>query len=127
MRFPRRTREIERQEADHATAEVANADAILAMLGEGEPARRMARCGCGRTEPSSKDLAFFKDRSDGSEDAVRSCKHCGYFECAHDSEAMAKNVPNNRQTVIERGLCKGFEPHGTYEFDSYYCGCWGWD
>jgi len=87
---------------------------------------RLAKCGCRRTEPSSTDLAFFEYRGLGSERATIQCK-CGYFECAHDPAYMARNVPSNRRTVVEQGLCTGFVARGPFEFDSYYCGCRGWD
>ena len=88
---------------------------------------RMARCVCGRREPSAnwQSLAFFEARGEGSECAMKHCK-CGYYECAHDAEQLkALNIHNT--TVIERGICSGFTPHGAYEHDSYYCGCRGWD
>lgn len=91
----------------------------------GQPPR-MARCSCGRTEPSSPSLAFFQDRSEGSALATDHCK-CGYTLSAHTVEGMANNVPSNRRTVIEQGKCTGFVPRGAHEFDSYYCGCRGWD
>ncbi len=88
---------------------------------------RQAICTCKRTVPSSMDLAFFEYRGPGSRVAAETCK-CGYARCAHDPEQMARNVPNNRKTVIELGKCKGFEARGAYEFDAYYCGhCHGWD
>lgn len=88
---------------------------------------RLARCVCRKTVPSSKDLAFFEDRGPGSEQGRTSCKNCGYHECAHDPAYMAQNVPSNRRTVVEQGKCKGFESRGSFEFDSYYCGCNGWE
>lgn len=98
---------------------------LLDAIG-GQPPR-MARCAhCLRTQPSSPSLAFFQDRSEGSELAAKTCK-CGYYKVAHTKEGMANNVPSNRLTVIEQGKCTGFEPHGAWEFDGYYCGCRGWD
>lgn len=89
---------------------------------------RTARCGCKRTRPSDPDeLAFFEYCGPGSRRAHTSCKHCGYADVAHDPEHMARNVPSNRRTVVEQGKCKGFEAHGAYEFDSYYCGHAGWN
>ena len=87
---------------------------------------RMARCSCGRTVPSSPDLAFFEDCGPGSKVATGSCV-CGYYECAHDPAYMAKNVSSNRRTVVEQGKCGGFRARGPLEDDRYYCGCWGWD
>lgn len=92
---------------------------------------RLARCGCGATVPSDTDsIAFFEDRSAGSRAATNSCKHCGYSECAHDPAHMETLVHLNgkrRPTQVEAGRCPGFEPKGEWEFDSYYCGCRGWD
>jgi hypothetical protein len=89
---------------------------------------RMARCTCGRTEPSTLDgsLAFFEFCGEGSPRATDICV-CHYASCAHDPAYMARNVPNNRKTVIEQGKCSGFRPQGAREFDSYYCGCRGWN
>lgn len=84
---------------------------------------RTARCGCGRKEPSTVDLAFFEYRGEGSQAATGTCKHCAYFECAHDPAYMARM--RNGKTVIEQGKCEGFEPHGSFEFDSFRC--YGWD
>jgi hypothetical protein len=87
---------------------------------------RLAKCGCGAKKPSSPSLAFFEFRGPGSRTANDTCK-CGYALAAHDPIEMARNVPSNRCTVVELGKCKGFEPRGAYEFDSFYCGCRGWD
>ena len=87
---------------------------------------RLARCSCGKTEPSFPALAFFEDRSADSRQANDTCQ-CGFFKIAHTKEGMANNVPSNRRTVIEQGKCIGFRPHGAWEFDGYYCGCSGWD
>ena len=87
---------------------------------------RLAKCLCGRSKPSSLDLAFFEYVGPGSPESTNRCK-CGYFKCAHTKEGMAGNVKHNRKTVIERGECRGFEAHGPFEFDRYYCGCRGWD
>ena len=83
---------------------------------------REARCGCGRTEPSSVKLAFFEYRGEGSEIARKGCAHCGYFEVAHTQPQT-----RTQQNVVERGICPGFEPRGAMEYDSFYCGCRGWD
>lgn len=87
---------------------------------------RIAKCTCGRTRPSSEKLAFFEYRGPGSPVATETCK-CGYHKKAHDPEYMKQNVPSNRETVIEQGKCKGFEPRGPMEYDSFYCGHSGWD
>ncbi len=80
---------------------------------------RQARCSyCRRLKPSSTALAFFEFCGEGSERATKTCKHCGYNAVAHAPEVMAKN---------DALRCKTFEPHGAFEFDSYYCGCGGWE
>lgn len=97
------------------------------MVGEGvgrkEPTApflvgRTARCGyhsrCGTEVPSHQKLAFFEYRGEGSKDAVEKCRHCRYFEVAH------KVGHHDR-------ICDSFEPNGAFEFDSFYCGCRGWD
>lgn len=93
------------------------------------PNMRVAKCTyCGSLRPSSEheSLAFFEFHGEGSREATETCK-CGYHMMAHDPAEMARNVPNNRQTVVEQGKCKGFEPRGPRETDSFYCGCRGWD
>lgn len=79
---------------------------------------RQARCTCRRLEPSSRDLAFFEFCGEGSERATKTCKNCHYHAVAHTAAVMAKN---------DALKCTNFEPHGPFEFDSYYCGCRGWD
>lgn len=89
---------------------------------------RLAKCGCGRTEPSSTKLAFFEYCGPGSREATETCK-CGYAFAPHTAEGMARNVASNRKTVIEDGRCKigAFVARGPLEFDRYYCGHSGWD
>ena len=84
---------------------------------------RTARCHCGRTQPSTDGgLGFYVYRGPGSAEADEHCK-CGYHKCAH--ERQPRNV--DPRSVQERGECTGFVPHGPHEFDSFYCGCNGWD
>ena len=94
-------------------------------------AGREARCSCGRTEPSNTSLAFFEFRGEGSPQAIKSCKHCGYHDVAHDPGHMEtlvhKRDGSRRPTVVESGKCPGFEPRGAWEYDGFYCGCRGWD
>lgn len=87
---------------------------------------RTAKCSCGRTAQSSPDLAFFVSRVADSEPAKRTCKNCFYFDVAHSHNNGVSRGPGWK-TVIELGKCKGFEPHGEFDHDLYYCGCWGWD
>ena len=81
-------------------------------------ANRLARCQCGKTEPSDEGLAFFKYRGPGSEHAKNTCAKCGYFYIAHSHDIRNGN----------KLICESFKtnPNG-HEFDSYYCGCRGWD
>lgn len=73
---------------------------------------RRARCYCGKTQPSSFDLAFFEHRGAGSRPATLSCK-CGFYEIAHGKPHV--------------NACAKFTPRGAQEFDSFYSGCRGWD
>jgi hypothetical protein len=72
---------------------------------------RKARCACGALADSDPGLAFFEYRGPGSPDEL-SCKNCGIRDHA-GREVWTK--------------CQNYEPHGPWEFDSYYCGCRGWD
>ena len=74
---------------------------------------RMAACMCGRKEPSDPELAFFEWRGEGSPRSEYQCT-CGYTKPAHNKP----HVQNQ---------CEGFTPRGPFEYDSYYCGCRGWD
>ena len=82
---------------------------------------RKSKCAqCGKIVDSRTDLPFFEYRGPGSDRATKQCKCCGYFKIAHEDHA-------GRINVVAQGKCKGFEPHGGYEFDSHYDGCRGWD
>jgi hypothetical protein len=89
---------------------------------------REARCTCGQTAPSIKALdgrlAFFEFRGEGSTSATEQCKHCGYYHVAHTEQAP---VWKNGKTAVENRGCPGFEPRGDWGYDTYYCGCRGWD
>lgn len=76
---------------------------------------RGARCGCGRIYKSAHNLPFFKFRGEGSEQAEKSCKHCGYYKVAHTDEVQHPVTDHE------------FEARGALEFDEYYCGHHGWD
>jgi hypothetical protein len=96
---------------------------------------RTARCGCGAERPSAGDgrgsLAFFEYLGPGSRPAEIVCRHCRYHDVAHDPDHMATLAPDRnglrRPTVVESGKCPGFEPHGPFDHDRFYCGCRGWD
>lgn len=93
-------------------------------------AGRMARCGmyknCGSTVPSAVSLPFFEFRGEGSRDATTICKNCPYSVVAHTDEVRAKHHTQGRGRVQTK-VCDNFEPHGPFEFDSFYDGCRGWD
>lgn len=90
---------------------------------------RVARCGCGREEPSSESLSFFEFCGEGSDDAAHCV--CGYAECAHDPDYMETLVHGRdgkrRPTRVESGHCDGFVARGDRGHDRFYCGCRGWD
>jgi hypothetical protein len=85
---------------------------------------REARCSCGKTRPSPDalegKLAFFEYRGRGSR-WTDNCE-CGYAWIAHTQE-----TDRGRINVVAQGKCPGFTPRGPHEFDTYYCGCRGWD
>jgi hypothetical protein len=56
-------------------------------------------------------LCGFEYQGEGSERAATICGHCGLHKGAH---------PHMRCE-------KGFEARGPLDFDTYYCGCRGWD
>lgn len=80
-------------------------------------AGRKARCACGKLEDSSLDLTFFEFRGLGSMRGARTCKNCRFYDVAHTPEKRHKN----------KHICQNFEALKEFEFDSYYCGCSGWD
>lgn len=96
--------------------------ATVPMLFEPDLTTRKAICGCGRIEPSSTSLPFFEYRGEHSRMAVDSCDHCGYALIAHTQEPT-----RTQRNVIREGRCPGFEPRGAWAYDSFYCGCRGWD
>jgi hypothetical protein len=82
---------------------------------------RWAKCSCGRTEPSTEDLAF---RQTAAQRAHDRCAQCGYAEVAHTPEVRAR-----KHLVWKMGDGHEFvatDP-STFEFDTFYCGCRGWD
>lgn len=89
-------------------------------------AERQAICICGEKRASSdrERLAFFEDRGPGSAFSRDTCRICRCKPVAH--------LPSVRPTrtgfpsVI--GVPHAFEPLTEgIEFDSFYCGCRGWD
>lgn len=75
---------------------------------------RQAKCTvCSRVMPSKESLAFFEYKGEGSRLALISCKNCPYYAEAHGKNHMQ--------------VCGEFIPHGSFEYDGYYCGCSGWE
>ena len=108
----------------------ANAQRRLAITGEQIPCcmihdctdvvpapdltERQARCGCGKLVASDPDkAAFYEFRGIGSRYATDLCE-CGYTKSAHEKPHIAAK-------------CQNFIARGPHEFDSFYCGCRGWD
>jgi hypothetical protein len=111
---------------------------------------RTARCGyCRKAVPSHKGLAFFEYRGAGSADETL-CAHCGCYPVAHKVPCFRCEAMHDPERVVNGHLCTCFchdnnakdgncrmtkdakvayhyEARGPNEFDSYYCGCRGWD
>jgi hypothetical protein len=81
---------------------------------------RFAKCYCGKTMPSTLDgsLAFFEYRGG----IQNSCANCGYRDLTH-LQFYEINPLTQRPND---GKCMNFVPK-VFEFDSFYCGCRGWD
>ena len=77
---------------------------------------RTARCSCGRTAPSSTDLAFFEYRGLGMERPT--CAICGFYESVH----AETNPYTGRPGVTDHTFMARVDVQ-----DAYYCGCRGWD
>lgn len=93
---------------------------------------RTARCYCGSTAPSSRNLAFFEFRGEGSREASETCGVCGFHEIAHDptAEHMARieGGATRYENLMKRvGGIHDFTPKGGVDTDRFYCGCRGWD
>lgn len=86
---------------------------------------RTARCGCGKTKPSSKDLAFFRYKGEGSSPADLTCGFLikGSICHAHPEVHQEINPSTKRAGITDHE----HQPHGAFEFDEFYCGCSGWD
>ena len=78
---------------------------------------REAQCPyCKKTVLSSWNLAFFEYKGPGSRAAEDACAKCAYYKSAHE-----KKLPGTPR------MNHYFVPHGPFEYDSYYCGCRGWN
>ena len=85
-------------------------------------------CKCGSI-PSSEKLAFFEYRGEGSQYALSQCHICGYYTKDWQRNKAGKNtykdsIKINPHTCYSKGKECIFGP---YEFDRFYCGCFGWD
>jgi hypothetical protein len=81
---------------------------------------RKARCSYHGEVDSDVNLAFFEYRGEGSFLGLHQCGNCRYYDIAHENHL---NYHGNRTTC----KCTDFVPIGSYEYDSYYCGCRGWE
>lgn len=96
----------------------AGTTAAYEVAEEPDFSNRKAKCFCGKILPSNPQrMAFFQWRGEGSPAAKENCKHCRYSIIAHQKP---------RDQVVS-SVCRHFEQHGAYEFDTFYCGCKGWD
>lgn len=84
---------------------------------------RIAKCtNCSNTEPSSKKLAHFAYRGVGSTYALDNCALCPWLLSVHDGSSNGSNA-----SAFEEASTHDFESIGASEFDSFYCGCNGWN
>lgn len=84
-----------------------------------DPNRRKARCSCGKEVPSHAGLPFLHT---AERHAVGRCGLCGYAEVAHSPEVRAR--PHLKRSMGDGHEFTQAEPR---EFDTFYCGCRGWD
>lgn len=70
---------------------------------------------CRTIKPSSLTLPFFEFRGYGSPTAENSCGNCGYFRVAHEDRKGNSLI------------CFQFKLRGPVQYDTFYCGCRGWD
>lgn len=81
---------------------------------------RQARCPyCKKLAPSDEALPFFMYCGPGSDN----CDHCAYTERAHEPEVRGR--PHLAKTKLADG--HAYSNAIGREFDSFYCGCRGWD
>jgi hypothetical protein len=115
--------------ADNATAKRTDGDIPACVIcGTTEVAEstpnlegREARCSCGSKVTSRITLAFFEFRGEGSNRGMTTCIECSGAEVLHRELNPVTGRPGTK-TDHE------FKPNiAGWEFDSYYCGCYGWD
>lgn len=82
---------------------------------------RMAKCSCGKEVPSTASLF---GRTTAEQWAKDRCAVCCYAPIAHAPETRSR--PHMASKMID-----GHEftptPPDTRDYDTYYCGCRGWD
>lgn len=90
---------------------------------------RLAKCDCcGNTRKSSLGLAFFEYRGIGSKFAENKCHICGYFTKNKPLKNGKFCYANSDKPIPNVCINKGKQcVYGPYEYDSFYCGCRGWD
>lgn len=90
-----------------------NPESMEVMINLPNLDNRIALCvTCNKTKkPSSLNLAFFEYRGPNSPYALDMCK-CGYYRVGHGRSRWA---------------CDQFCAVGPQEFDTFYCGCRGWN
>lgn len=82
---------------------------------------RMAKCSCGSKVPSQMSLAFFEFKGEGSHRGLTTCIECSGAEVLHRELNPVTGRPGTKTD-------HAFVPNvAGWEFDSYYCGCYGWD
>jgi hypothetical protein len=80
---------------------------------------RDAQCPyCNKLEPSSLNLAFFEDRSVETDRTTCAHQGCYFVRAVH----QPVNPATGRAGITDHT----FIPR-TYHYDSFYCGCRGWD
>lgn len=107
------------------TPDLTDRQAVCAYANGKKPGRYLRP---GMHDPVSSDakkLAFFEYRGPGSDFAKNRCTECTYNRNVHTDQ------PDHGESWAGkhgRGVSDhAFVVRGPAEYDSYYCGCWGWD
>lgn len=106
----------ERKAADQARYDAWKAEKEAA---EADPNSRRARCSCGREVASFSGLAF---RQTAESHAEGRCGTCGYADVAHEEPTRSR--PHLARVMSDGHEFTQAEPR---DYDTYYCGCRGWD
>jgi hypothetical protein len=99
------------------------------LAAHGAPQSREASCGyCQTVVPSDPKLPFFEDRGPGSKWSREHCRICKCYEVAHQPRGDDAPLSMRGQIPTVIGEPHAFEAMSEgFPFDSYYCGCGGWD